>query len=44
LLRSLWLGFYAMISREFYVIDLYTWISRRMEALAVRLNVWLRWV
>jgi NADH-quinone oxidoreductase subunit L len=43
-LRPLWLGFYAMISREFYVPDLYTWLARRMEALAVRLNVWLRWV
>lgn len=43
-LRTLWLGFYAMISREFYITDLYTWMARRMEALAVRLNVWLRWV
>jgi NADH-quinone oxidoreductase subunit L len=44
LLWPLWLGFYAMISREFYVTDLYTWLARRMELLAVRLNVWLRWV
>lgn len=44
LLRPLWLGFYAMISREFYVNDLYAWMARRLEALAVRLNVWLRWV
>ncbi len=44
LLRPLWLGFYALISREFYVSDLYTWLGRRMEVLAVRLNVWMRWV
>jgi NADH-quinone oxidoreductase subunit L len=43
-LRPLWLGFYALISREFYVPDLYTWLARRMEAFAVKLNVWLRWV
>lgn len=43
-LTPLWLGFYALISREFYVSDLYTWLSRRLEFLAMRLNVWLRWV
>jgi NADH-quinone oxidoreductase subunit L len=43
-LRPLWLGFYALISREFYVSDLYTWAARRLEMFAVRLNVWLRWV
>ncbi len=42
--HPLWLGFYALISREFYVSDLYTWMSRRLERLAVQLNVWLRWV
>jgi len=43
-LKPLWLGFYALVSREFYVTDLYTWMSRRMDMLAVRLNVWLRWI
>lgn len=43
-LSPLWLGFYALISREFYVSDLYTWLTRRMELFATRLNVWLRWV
>ncbi len=43
-LRPLWLGFYAMISREFYINDIYTWAARRMDALAIRLNIWLRWV
>jgi NADH-quinone oxidoreductase subunit L len=43
-LRPLWVAFYALVSREFYVSDLYTWISRRMEVLAVKLNVWMKWV
>ena len=43
-LRPLWLGFYALISREFYVNDLYVLLTRRLEAMATRLNVWLRWV
>ena len=43
-LRPLWLGFYALISREFYVIDLYAWLNRWLERVAVRINVWLRWV
>ncbi len=43
-LRPLWLGFYVLISREFYVSDLYTLMTRRMEMLATRLNTWLRWI
>jgi NADH-quinone oxidoreductase subunit L len=43
-LRPLWLGFYALVSREFYISDLYAWLARRLEVVAVRLNVWLRWV
>jgi NADH-quinone oxidoreductase subunit L len=43
-MKPLRLAFYALISREFYINDLYTWLSRRLEVLAVRLNVWLRWV
>ena len=42
--KPLWLGFYALISREFYINDLYVLFSRKLEALATRLNVWLRWV
>ena len=43
-LKPLWLAFYALISREFYVNDLYVLLTRRLEALATRLNIWLRWV
>ncbi len=43
-LRPLWLGFYALISREFYISDLYVLLARRFEVFAVRLNVWLRWI
>jgi NADH-quinone oxidoreductase subunit L len=43
-LKPLWLGFYAMVSREFYVSDLYTWVARRLDYMATRLNSWLRWV
>ncbi len=43
-LQPLWLWFYALVSREFYVSDLYAWLTRRMELLATRLNVWFRWV
>ena len=43
-LKPLWLSFYALISRDFYVNDLYVLLTRRLEALATRLNVWLRWV
>lgn len=43
-MRPLWLLFYALIGREFYVSDLYAWLARRLESLAVRLNVWMRWV
>ncbi|WP_455365389.1 NADH-quinone oxidoreductase subunit 5 family protein [Kaarinaea lacus] len=42
--KPLWLGFYALISREFYVNDLYVLLTRRLESLARRLNIWLRWV
>jgi len=42
--ESLWLNFYALISREFYIIELYTALQRRLDAIATRLNIWLRWV
>ncbi len=42
--ESLWLNFYALISREFYIIELYTALQRWLDAIATRLNIWLRWV
>lgn len=42
--KPIWLSFYMLISREFYVNDLYVLLTRRLEALATRLNVWLRWI
>ena len=44
LYEPLWLNFYALISRDFYIIELYTALQRRLDAIATRLNVWLRWV
>ena len=41
---SLWLMFYALTSREFYLPHLYTLMTRRLLRLAERLNVWLRWI
>ena len=40
----LWLTFYALVSREFYLNDLFARLTRAVLALATRLNVWLRWV
>ena len=42
--KPLWLAFYALLSREFYIIELYASLVRRLDGLATRLNVWLRWV
>ncbi|WP_240099401.1 proton-conducting transporter membrane subunit [Thermomonas flagellata] len=39
----LWLAFYALISREFYVADVQTALARMLLALSQRLNLWLRW-
>lgn len=38
------LAFYALLAREFYIIELYTALVRRLDGIATRLNVWLRWV
>jgi len=38
-----WLMFYALISREFYMTDLYTRLTRTILSVASKLNVWLRW-
>lgn len=43
-LGRLWLTFYALVSREFYLSDLYTRFARALLAASTRLNVWLRWV
>jgi NADH-quinone oxidoreductase subunit L len=41
--RQLWLNIYALISREFYISDLYTRLTRSILSLSTRLNIWLRW-
>jgi NADH-quinone oxidoreductase subunit L len=38
-----WLSFYALISREFYLADIYAWLTRMLMRTADGLNVWLRW-
>jgi NADH-quinone oxidoreductase subunit L len=38
------LALYSLISREFYVADVYAWLSQAVLALSRRVNVWLRWV
>ena len=38
-----WLSFYALVSREFYLMDLYSWFARSLLKLAARINVLLRW-
>jgi NADH-quinone oxidoreductase subunit L len=38
-----WLSFYALISREFYLADIYAWLTRGLLRTAQTLNVWLRW-
>ena len=43
-LNSLWISFYALISREFYLNDIYAWISKVLLNAASKLNVWLRWL
>lgn len=42
--RPVWLSFYALISREFYLADIYAWFTRMVLRLAANLNVWFRWV
>lgn len=41
--NHMWINFYGLISREFYINDIYTRFTRSLFALAERLNVWLRW-
>ena len=39
----IWLSFYTLVSREFYLADLYAWATRMVLRFAESLNVWLRW-
>lgn len=41
--RNWWMNFYSLIAREFYIIDFYSGMSRRLVAASARLNVWFRW-
>jgi NADH-quinone oxidoreductase subunit L len=41
---SLRLAFHSLISREFYVADVYAWLTQAVLGLSRRLNVWSRWV
>lgn len=38
------LAFYSLISREFYVADVYAWLTDLVLRFSRRVNVWLRWV
>lgn len=38
------LALYSLLSREFYVADVYAWLTQAVLALSRRLNVWFRWV
>jgi len=40
---ALRLSFYSLISREFYVADIYSWLTQAVLGLSQRLNVWSRW-
>lgn len=42
-MNKLWLSFYAMVSREFYLTDLYAWFTRALLKTSARMNVLLRW-
>ena len=39
----LWMSFYALLMREFYVADLYAALTRGLLAGSARVNSWLRW-
>ena len=42
--RALYLSLYALLSREFYIADLYSRAGEQMLSLSRRLNALLRWV
>lgn len=37
------LAFYSLVSREFYVSDVYAWLTDLILRFSRRLNVWFRW-
>ena len=39
-----WLDFYALVSRELYIADVYALVGRRLIGLSARLNLYLRWI
>jgi len=39
-----WLDFYALISRELYIADVYALLGRGLIGLSARLNLHLRWI
>jgi len=41
--KSVWLSFYALLAREFYVVDIFAWVAKRILSFASRLNTLLRW-
>lgn len=42
--NALRLAIYSLISREFYVADVYAWLSQSILRLSRQLNIWFRWV
>ncbi len=38
------LALYSLLSREFYVADVYAWLTQAVLGVSRRLNIWLRWV
>lgn len=41
--ERMWMSFYALISREFYIAELFAVLTRWLLLLSARLNSWLRW-
>ena len=41
--HPVWMRFYALVSREFYLADIYSWATRGILRAAAKINVWLRW-
>lgn len=39
----MWMSFYALLMREFYVVDLFANLSRGLLMASARINGWLRW-
>jgi NADH-quinone oxidoreductase subunit L len=38
-----WRNFYALVWREFHILDIYTGLTRSLLAASARINLWLRW-